>query len=83
MAKQTTEDTLFQWLAALHKELRLANHYLAQIRGGEAPESELTSVERARALPHAAVNESDEMSKLRSIIHQQLKEVLGMPSEEE
>ena len=83
MAKQTTEETLFHWLAALHKELRLTNYYLAQIRGIGAPESELTSVERAQALPHSAVNESDEMSKLRNIIHQQLKEILDIPSEEE
>ena len=80
MAKQTTEETLFHWLAALHKELRLANYYLAHIRGIGAEEGHEAATERAQALP---LSESDEMNKLRNIIHQQLKEILDIPSEEE
>ena len=84
MAKPTTEDTLFKWLAAIHKELRLANYYLAHIRGLGAEESDQAGIERYQAKPYAAaMAESDDVGTLRNFIHEQLKEILDIPSEEE
>ena len=83
MAKPTTEETLFHWLAGIHKELKLMNYYLAYIRGLGTEESDQPDIERYQAAPRAGIAEGSELQQLRDIIHQQLKEVLDIPSEED